>query len=390
MRLGSCLVLSALLVFATRAQPCVGLNPFLPRIEAQMRGIMLQSLTNSAAAVNNKCGYEWARYKTCCNYDNLAKYILQDRLRTDQIVVSINNNLNRLKDEYIRFKKIMESASKVEAIMKNPNLRGLVELIKFFNSPDSADITNWMTQFGGVAIDQQNSNACLDNLKKVRSGSVCSVCSGRSAVWFEGHKAKFNSDYCKPFLKYCAPSIKFLGNYGERATIFFGKLHSFDIGGLKVGGKGISIANLARPLDLFMESLKKLHTFRMAIDFTRNPNDLRSNNDLCDSIVTLVNEPFLVILNKMCLLARIYLSGWNDLADTIGKNHHQTISNWSHRSRSLQSSELTAFKSDVKVVDVHAKIDSSYSSTFGAIGTNGNENSIKLAALPLNLTAAFP
>ena len=36
---------------------------------------MLQSLTNSAAAVNNKCGYEWTRYKTCCNYDNLAKYI---------------------------------------------------------------------------------------------------------------------------------------------------------------------------------------------------------------------------------------------------------------------------------------------------------------------------
>ena len=48
------------------------------------------------------------------------------------------------------------------------------------------------------------------------------------------------------------------------------------------------------------------------------------------------------------------------------------------------------FKGDVKVMDFHAKIDSSYTSYFGATGTTGNEVSSHVRHMPLNVTTEFP
>ena len=274
--------------------------------------------------------------------------------------------------------------------MKNTKLSGLVSLINFFNSPASEDITNWMSRFGGVVINESNSIPCLEIIKKVRSGSVCSVCSGRSARWFAGEKALFSSEYCQPILGSCSASIKLLGNYNERARFFFTKLHNSNIGGLDVGGEGIKMATLIKQLDGLTSSMKNLDIFSLITEYEMKKNDEQTKNRFCNSIVTLVDDTFIKVSNKIYDLAAQYLTTWNTIAKKIGMNHINTAGNWVHKSRNLQSSSSIEFHSDVKVVDVHAKIDSSYTSYFGAIGTNKNENSNGVKALPLNLTAILP
>ena len=388
MKVISCLLLCTFLVFATRSQPCNALNPFLPHMELKVAGLLRPTPTNSPDAIKNKCEYEWANHKTCCNYGKLMEYVIQDRSNTDKLVLTINSNLDLLRKEYDRFKKIMEATGKIEAIMKNPNLRSLADLVKFFNSHESNDITYWMSSFGNVRIDQVSSKSCILKIKTVRTGSVCSICSGRSSGWFEGAKARFNKDYCESFLTDCKQTLYFLGNYGQRGAAFFQKLHAFNIGGLQFSAKGPGISMAAAKLDEFMGSLAKLKAFGLASDYVNNPT--KGVSRLCNAIVTLVHQPFISIIDRMCDLAAKYLSTWNNIAGSIDQKQLSTASNWVHKPRRLQAFAIPGFEGDVKVVDVHAKIDSSYTSFYGATGTSRNENSIKLGAIPLNLTAVLP
>jgi hypothetical protein len=85
----------------------------------------------------------------------------------------------------------------------------------------------------------------------------------------------------------------------------------------------------------------------------------------------------------------------------MSENKINPMEDWS--SEELSEAELDAlaggqtanfadlFLGDVQVLPpVEAKIDSSYTSYFGAIGTSGNENSTFLTKMPLNLTRTFP
>jgi hypothetical protein len=207
---------------------------------------------------------------------------------------------------------------------------------------------------------------------------------------FDGAKAKLNSDYCKPFLRKCSDVIEFLGNYGQRAGILFEKLEKFYIGRLQVNAKGTNIRNLATPLSKFMATLRSMHAFGLAINYSLKKDIIETNVKLCNSIVSIVHSPFLDVINKMCELATAYLSKWNEIAYYIGKNHIRDVNNWIHHPRLLQSEDLIPFEGDVKVVNVQAKIDSSYTSYLGANGTTNNENPFRTSAIPLNITAAFP
>ena len=391
MRLIGCLLLCSLVVLATQAPSCISLNPFLPEIEKKMRGTVLQSSPKFAESPK-KCGYEWSKHKTCCSYDMLMRYVIQDRSDTEKYAKEIGDNLRSLKEEYNRFKSIMESASKIEGIMKNTNLKGLVSLIKFFNSPESADITFWLSNFGGAELTEAKAKPCIEEIKSIRSGSVCSICSGRSSIWFDGPKAKFSQTYCKPFLNRCKDSISFLRNYGERVKILFQKLLSVDLGALQVNSKDKTISEQGEKMIKVITKLSQMQALNLLNDYLINPDNNKASASLCDSIVTLVHDPFITVTLKMCIHTVDYLRTWNKLAMYLGEKHITTSNNWNLKPRVLQGANLSPFglEGDVKVLNVEAKVDSSYSSVFGAPGTSKNENSIHIRTIPLNLTEAFP
>jgi hypothetical protein len=286
----------------------------------------------------------------------------------------------------------MESASKIEGIMKNTNLQGLVSLIKFFNSPESADITFWLSNFGGIEMTEAKTKPCIEEIKSIRTGSVCSICSGRSSIWFDGPKAKFSQKYCKPFLNLCKDSILFLGEYGERVKSLFQKLQSAELGSLQVNSKDKTISEQGEKMAKLITNLNQIKALDLVKDYLNNTGDNKISARLCDSIVTLVHDPFITVTLKMSIHTVDYLSTWNKLAMYLGEKHITTSNNWKQKPRVLQGANLSPFglEGDVKVLNVEAKVDSSYSSVFGATGTSKNENSIHIRTIPLNLTEAFP
>ena len=397
MRLISCLLLCGLLVLAVQGQSCIGLNPFLSEIEKKLPGVRMQSLTNSPQFVNNKCGYEWSKHKTCCFYDKLMEYVAEDRKKTNRFVQEIGDNLWKLKREFDHFKQIMVSASKLEGIMKNTKINKLTSLIRFFNSPESADITLWLSNFGGEQVTRAKTKTCIDKIHSVRSGSVCSICSGRSGRWFQGPKALFSKDNCTPFLADCEYLIKFLGDYGERVQKFFKKLHRVDLSALEVNSKAKNpsketIFQLAEPLAQIMANITDTEAFELAKEYSKATSNSLLTSKLCNSIVTLVHKPFIANINTLSILIVNYLTRWNQMANILGTTNIVTASNWKFKARMLQfgASPQINLEGDVKVLDVHAKVDSSYGSHPGATGIKGNEASFKNHAIPLNLTAFYP
>ena len=323
-----------------RKESCSGLNPFLPTLSR--RGVVLfQSASLGVAAEANKCSYEWKHHGTCCDFPSLTSYAALDRQQVEAKSKKISSGLGNVRDQFREFKKIMETASKIDAIMKNNQLSGLVSLIKFFNSPESNDINLWVARFGNSLLPDDRTADCVDSISIMRTGALCAICSGRSKQWFSGPKALLGLSQCHRILDSCQMNIRFLAQYQERALSLIVKINLAKVDTLDLGVTDHILAEKVSTLKGHLARLSEGFDMDKIRKYYHNPSDPIATADLCESLVTILRTSFLVSSSDFLELFSRYLKSVNQILLHLGSTHLAKASNWRQPRRVLAPLSLS-------------------------------------------------
>jgi hypothetical protein len=323
-----------------RKESCSGLNPFLPTLSR--RGVVLfQSASLGVAAEANKCSYEWKLHGTCCDFPSLTRYAALDRQQVQAKSKKISGGLGNVRDQFREFKKIMETASKIDAIMKNNHLSGLVSLIKFFNSPESNDIAFWVEAFGHFQASEGAGQRCVDAISTIRTGALCAVCSGRSKQWFSASKALLGLSQCHYILDPCLETIRFLAKYLERASALVGKTFAAGFETLNLGVEDRKLTEKITSFKALFSKLSEASDMDKIRKYYHNPSDPIATADLCESLVTILRTSFLGSSSDLLELFSRYLKSVNQILLHLGSTHLAKASNWRQPRRVLAPLSLS-------------------------------------------------
>ena len=136
---------------------CSKLNPFL--VNLRQAGVM----TLKTPLFNiSSCGSEWTTFGTCCDFESLKSAVNRDLY---QIKVDEKKMVSLLLDLRNRSNNLPNMSINIANVFKNQSLRNL-DIFKM----KSLNLSNTSNSFSG----------CWDEMRKIRSSSVCVACSGRS------------------------------------------------------------------------------------------------------------------------------------------------------------------------------------------------------------------
>ena len=433
------------------------------------------------------CQYEWSRYGTCCDQQSLVSYAEHDSKLIKESVDTFENKLSAIAKSF----SDLIDASK-EIIRKNIKLEPVANvLINTIFDEETNKLRDFVTNFFETE-KEMSLFSCWKQMARIRSNSLCSVCSGRSEVFFaQNDKAMFLSMDCQPMIDSCLTSfddfVKLIEGVDKFADKFIDSMKK------PVETTQSDLLNVVKNLDKVTEAIKTnlLHQKMKEFINLKDSSDERKKWSLCESFITVTKEPYILALKE--LFVNYKLNPLDEITELMKEKISEEISNhkrsehcseedddkeshhrcnWkshscedrhrreshhcyaSHESDCTQSpkhqhkwriqntcmnrkrvlshfasnhkytfrsipwqipskatplaspvtsarpstpitamnvADISNFFGDVQVVpDIMAKVDSSYASFFGAIGTTGNEAAKSLPIIPLNLTMEFP
>ncbi len=251
----------------------------------------------------------------------------------------------------------------------------------------------------------------------LRRNALCSVCSGRSEVYFQDDKLIIDRATCSLITSKCLP--------------FFELVVKFFTGIEKIVDKVMNhyseeqkrIWTELRAIKLITDKIKslRLHGFiNLYLDAAAgSPQSIGVQKVFCENFVNIVRKPFIERLAALLNYEATFFETLNTrLANKAGQKPRQKApqkptrllfaqpaSNFelcsqlldraANNSPHLNPPTINAvdnlFSTDVTVESaVQANIGSSFTSYLGAIGSGFNEASTKVASILLNLTHHFP
>lgn len=345
---------------------------------------------------------------------------------------------------------------------------------------------------------------CWKQMSRIRSNSLCAICSGRSEVFFADKKnAQLLGSDCQPMIDSCLQSFEDIVKLIEGVDRFADKFIVL----MKIANnpKDSKLLANVKNLDEITEAIKKnkLHQAMKEFIEKRGTDDEKAKWSLCESFITVNKLPYVSAMG--ILFSKYDLNPLDDISEIFRSRIATQIIKWSKHRKHLQKSchrrkyhhhhchdhhschrrnrrwnirwssqrrryshrygwrshssrdtrktrcrggdwkiehsrlrerrllllfsgtfplpspptpqqsttttspvidssitsslnnfvpsisDIANFYGDIQVVpDVMSKVDSSYSSVFGATGTSGNEAAIRLPVIPINLTMEFP
>ena len=425
MKLAILLMLMAATSFSqvSRVEKCKDKNPFLRHWNQEEHdGI---AVFKKPLKLSSHCLGEWNVHGTCCKPSEIVAFVKKDALAIDEAVKEVSRILKQQSQLFVSVynlaREIRAKNLTLDTIAK-PFLEKLANLNEY-NMNFFHDILRPGSNF------TSDMDRCWSHMKKIRSASVCSICSGRSESFFEGKRGIILPDTCSDTLEKCKQSFISMLGFVFRAW--------------KIIGLGISKENCSTSgsAATFRKTFKKYNKqiselkddrflrqiwARFMIKNTTNLYKLFTSNktqaqrehqdavkalpkeeilkladwSFCNKMVTLFHDSFVIYYFKRL---KLDITGMEkiiwQMRKAIGNSkvpfsppprRLSQVSNWETPEQSW-ASEWASFTGDV-VVDpqVQASTDSSYSSHIGAIGTSGNEACNKLPFMPINMTMLFP
>ena len=351
---------------------CSDSNPFLLKLAHFPNAVLQAPIFDKS-----RCPFEWVN-GTCCNGDSLVRWVKEDAEKIATSVVKVSGYIQK----YVEF--FNELAANCERIASaglnslNSNRLTLVQTIR------EEKVKAAIAKLG--KLDSTSSlTACYNHVAMIRSNAVCSLCSVRWSPFFANvaeKKVWITKDTCFAAAKVCKQAYHDLVEFIELVD----KIN-------KPLLKAFVDPNLTAP-----EAVKFFKVTREWVDEMEKKNikQLVYSNEsdkqylLCEYTLQVMGQTLIQRLaNQFDSLDLSKLKSFNkSIKDKI---ESKTLSS---RLRILQADANSnfgftdaLFVGDVKVM---SGTDSSYSSSTGAIGASGNENSIHLNAMPLNITSKFP
>ena len=149
---------------------------------------------------NTTCRQEWSANGTCCDKQSLLEFSAADRKRVLESV------------EVVKSFSIHALAS---CSFKAKHEEG------YFRALDSMARSTATSSTFNASIDQ-----CWDHMSGIRAKTLCSTCSGRSALFFNESKGVITAPVCSQTLRACLPSFKHLFTFLTEFDNFLGFLYN--------------------------------------------------------------------------------------------------------------------------------------------------------------------
>lgn len=244
---------------------CLEKNKFLSQLaSASPIPVEIYSTPNSTAPESSShCGSEWKDHGTCCNPNDLLYFFNHE-------IKMIENDFHQKRQRMIRTQDLIEKL--------NPTSENSLKKDSLFND------TMKEKYFGY--------NKCEKALLSIRGPALCSVCSGRSEIFFNDKKDKLLIDLasCKNVIETCKPAFEthhYMIQMLDGATKQSSASNSQDKANLlsQIGKLRAEMMELAPPQHL-MDAFKKI-SFR---DTNKEELD-RKSIEACSLLIDIMKKP---------------------------------------------------------------------------------------------------
>ena len=238
----------------------------------------------------------------------------------------------------------------------------------------------------------------------LRGSSLCSTCSANSESYFNVDKGLVDINTCSSVLESCNESFDIIFQFFVGIEPILELLEKMAHGSKDSCRCHNNLHKLIAKIRGEVRIITQDHVHQDIMLFRRNKSqDVGAR--LCGKLLNLAHKPFIEFLANSCQeilpelrpLRRAIVGAYlKNIGTTRSERKNNKRSNFVSKSSKprilfeisqLKLPETNFLQGDVQIVK---KLDSSYSSYFGAIGTTGNENSIFIHKAPMNLTHLFP
>lgn len=360
---------------------------------SQKVNLVLEMLENNPTN-SQKCSSEWTNHGTYCNYQALEQYAITDKTEYVQTRDEIKKNLYGASKGFLLLKKFIDKiTSSINGNYEDPKKKASkIKIATFCNSSNSSFyFAHWHNIEQNTTVNS-TIDKCWDAMIAVRSNSLCGLCSGRSHLFFFRDKVLVEEEVCNKVINDCRKAFSDLVIYFEGASIIASDL-----------AQATSSTSRCNEIKKYLEESKKINEqiskeklVQLISNYIEHPDDMQAEKAICEKFVNIHEKNQIKKMSEnikktkeilyRLLRKQIVLSA---LKDEMPNSNFRSSSK---KPRRLQQSEdlnsnITLFFSG-DVIMVPPKIDSSYTSFFGAIGTSSNELAHH-SALPINTTSAF-
>ena len=163
--------LVASLVLSThQSSSCMATNPFMHHLSSS--GILKVRIfdTPDTTATMNHCQAEWSTHGTCCDASDL---VLASEL--DGKLIDANANM------------IVKAVSMVKWILVDKLNEIVAKRKQKMNPVTEKQISDFFSSHTYTNFNESTSK-CWDFMKKQKTSALCSICSGRSSMYFDDGK----------------------------------------------------------------------------------------------------------------------------------------------------------------------------------------------------------
>ena len=150
-------------------------------------------LVDQSSQKSKKFIAEWNVYGTCCDTITAISLIQEQTALTKTELVKIEKEMELMNS---KFRNLLSKVQK----RKDPHFLNLINNDKKnyqAHINDANSVAQLTSQF------KVNQNRCHTKLTQIRSSSICSICSGRSQVFFEDYSLRISENQCRSILVEC-------------------------------------------------------------------------------------------------------------------------------------------------------------------------------------------
>jgi hypothetical protein len=263
---------------------CIDANPYIKVLQKE-RGLVV--LPHPTDFNKTTCKSEWKDHGVCCNETSAIAYATQDAEVIRSSVTSLVSSLKELAPLYIEF---MKKAPMIKGLVSQA-YRSFIEVVEKNQAPNLTRILSDIQQTDSF---KQSFDRCWEKMIQIRSSSVCSTCSGRSAIFFEGEKGLVKSSDCIAILDQCTQSFQLTFDLFVDVKLLMAKLSEFSS---SLGKTSVSSSH--------QETVAKLNAFVTQVTESKiqssvnlyiqaaSRKDSPEANTLCAKLVKLSEKTFI-------------------------------------------------------------------------------------------------
>ena len=297
-------------------------NPFIEQL--YRKGVVLSLQPKIIPSV---CGQEFSSFGSHCGIESLKNYSLQDSgkitKRAFQVIKLIATNRALILS-------MMHSAKSLLNATKGRN-----EFLEKFSSIDVGQMTGFSNPIlKKILIIKVR--ACLSKMIRIRSSSLCSICSGRFKMFFQKRKALISEETCEDILQTCASSFEHFLTYVEEIGRFATELSKL---GPHLAGFPMDSFQWALQVEnmiIVKEMLHKRKVTELIHEYLQSGSTHPEvSNKVCSMLVNLSHSPFFNEVKQ--LLDRCKFGIFQTL-----KNHFKRENSAIKRAKKNNGRKLTA------------------------------------------------